>query len=104
MQSSAGEFTVAQGVYAATRTGWFSDRTVRYLATGRPAVVQDTGWADGLGHRRRPPHIPRSRRGAGGVETVSADLERHAKAARRVAEEHFSAELVLARFLELAIG
>src|SRR5712691_7726666 len=45
VQSSSGEFSVAQEVYVETCSGWFSDRTVRYLASGRPALVQDTGFS-----------------------------------------------------------
>ena len=42
---SAGEWSVAKNVYVATRSGWFSCRTACYLAAGRPAVVQETGWS-----------------------------------------------------------
>ena len=42
---SAGEWSIAKNVYVATRSGWFSCRTACYLAAGRPAVVQDTGWS-----------------------------------------------------------
>ena len=45
VQQSGAEFSVAQGIYVETQSGWFSDRTVRYLASGKPAVVQDTGWS-----------------------------------------------------------
>ena len=45
---SAAEFSVAQGVYVDTRSGWISDRTIRYLAAGKPALVQDTGAGDNL--------------------------------------------------------
>ena len=47
VQSSAAEFSVAQGIYVETRSGWFSDRTVRYLASGKPALVafQSSGCA-----------------------------------------------------------
>ncbi len=45
VQASGAEFSVAQGVYVETQSGWFSDRTVRYLASGRPALVQDTGFS-----------------------------------------------------------
>src|SRR5438445_9213451 len=44
VQASAAEFSVAQGIYVETNSGWFSDRTVRYLASGKPALVQDTGF------------------------------------------------------------
>ena len=45
VQASGAEFSVAQGIYVETQSGWFSDRTVRYLASGRPVVVQDTGFS-----------------------------------------------------------
>ena len=44
IQRSKAEFGVAKHTYVATRSGWFSDRTECYLASGRPALVQDTGW------------------------------------------------------------
>ena len=45
VQASGAEFSVAQGIYVETQSGWFSDRTVRYLASGKPALVQDTGFS-----------------------------------------------------------
>jgi hypothetical protein len=45
ISQSAGEWSIAKNVYTATRSGWFSCRTACYLAGGRPAVVQDTGWS-----------------------------------------------------------
>src|SRR4029453_17528997 len=42
---SRAEFTVVKQGYAAGRTGWFSDRSACYLASGRPVVIQDTGIA-----------------------------------------------------------
>jgi hypothetical protein len=45
VQGSGAEFSVAQEVYTQTRSGWFSDRTVRYLASGKPALVRIPGFA-----------------------------------------------------------
>ena len=45
VQNSTAEFSVAQGIYVETESGWFSDRTVRYLAAGKPVLVQDTGFS-----------------------------------------------------------
>ena len=45
VQGSGAEFSVAQGIYVETSSGWFSDRTTRYLASGRPVLVQDTGFS-----------------------------------------------------------
>jgi len=44
VRGSKGELGVAKSGYVASRCGWFSDRTACYLASGRPAVVQDTGF------------------------------------------------------------
>lgn len=99
VQGSDGEFSVAQGIYAETASGWFSDRTVRYLASGKPAVVQDTGAADlpageGLLTFRTLPEA------AAAVEAVTADYDRHRKAARRLAEERFEATRVASAMAE----
>ena len=98
VQESAAEFSVAQGAYVDMDTGWFSDRTVRYLASGRPALVQQTGFAR---------HLPC---GLGVVPfrtlddavAGAADIERrwpeHSVAARDIAERYFAADVVLPRF------
>src|SRR5262249_27125170 len=45
IQGSRGEWSVAKNAYVATRSGWFSTRSAVYLASGRPAVLQDTGFS-----------------------------------------------------------
>lgn len=99
---SGAEFSPAQNIYVATRSGWFSDRTVRYLASGRPALVQDTGFTD---------HLPT---GAGllafstldeavaGARELLDDYPRHRAAARRIAEEHFAGPRAIAPLLRTA--
>ncbi len=49
IQDSRAEFSVAKHGYVLTRSGWFSDRSICYLASGRPILVQDTGVSDWLG-------------------------------------------------------
>jgi hypothetical protein len=102
VRSSRGEFSVAKHTYVRTNSGWFSDRTECYLASGRPAVVQDTGFSA---------HLPT---GAGlfayrtadeavaGLEAIAGDYPRHARAARELAVAHFTAEVVLPPLLERA--
>jgi hypothetical protein len=100
VRGSGAEFSVTQGVYAETRSGWISDRTAHYLASGRPAVVQETG-------------LPSAYRPAAGLltfdnlegavdaaEAVVADYDRHAAAARAFAEQIFDSDKVLGRMLE----
>jgi hypothetical protein len=100
IQGSGAEFSVAQGLYVDTRCGWFSDRTTRYLATGKPALVQDTGFSrtlptgDGLVAFRTLDEAVQ------GAADIVERYDEHAATARRIAEEHFAAERVLARFCE----
>jgi hypothetical protein len=100
VQSSDAELSVAQGVYVGTASGWFSDRTVRYLASGRPAVVQDTGFSRFLPTGEGLLAFHALEDAAAGAARVVADPELHAAAARRIAEEHFAAERVLPQVCE----
>ena len=102
IHGSAGEFTVAKDQNVRLRSGWFSDRTATYLASGRPAVVQDTGFdavlptGAGLFSFRDPEEA------AAGLRAVAGDYDRHSRAARELAEDHFRAEDVLGRLLAAA--
>ncbi|HTK15460.1 MAG TPA: hypothetical protein VL769_03630 [Acidimicrobiia bacterium] len=102
VQSSSGEFSVAQEVYVATRSGWFSDRTVRYLASGRPALVQDTGFSRHLPVGRGLVAFSSMEEAALGAKSIESDYSQHASAARAIAERYFDANVVLPRFLEQA--
>jgi hypothetical protein len=101
VQGSGAEFSPAQGVYVETRSGWFSDRTARYLAAGKPALVQDTGSplpsGEGLLTYRTVDEA------AAGADAIVADYDRHSRAARRLAEEHFASDGVLTRLFEDAL-
>src|SRR6185503_7980052 len=80
IQSSKAEFGVAKQTYVANRTGWFSDRTECYLASGRPALDQALA----------------------GVDRINTGYDRHARQAKEVARAHFDAAVVLPRLLETA--
>ena len=103
IQQSRGEFSVPKHGYVAARSGWFSDRSVCYLASGRPVLMEDTGLRDWLtaGEGVIPFCDVESARA--GVEQINSDYERHSRAARRLAEQVFSAERVLPHFLDVAI-
>jgi hypothetical protein len=99
VQSSGAEFSVAQGVYVDTNSGWFSDRTVRYLASGRPALVQETGFSR---------HIPTGQgllsfrsveEAAEGAARIVRDYRLHCRAARKLAEDYFDSNRVIRRVL-----
>jgi hypothetical protein len=104
VQGSAAEFSVAHPVYVDTASGWLSDRTVRYLASGRPALVQDTGAGKRypLGEGLLP--FRDLEEAVAGAAAIARDYDRHSRAARSLAETYFDSDLVLGRFLELALA
>jgi hypothetical protein len=95
LQNSGGEFSAAQGIYVETESGWVSDRTVRYLASGKPCLVQDTGFSrnypvgEGL--------VPFRTLGEAisGAERIARDYQQHSRAARLLAETYFDSDKVL---------
>jgi hypothetical protein len=99
VQSSRGEFSVAKNVYVGTRSGWFSCRTVCYLAAARPAVVQDTGFSELVPCGEGLLAFATLDEAAEGLLRVEADYPRHQAAARRIAEEHFASDRVLGDLL-----
>jgi hypothetical protein len=102
IQSSRGEFAVAKHAYVHHRSGWFSDRTECYLASGRPAVVQDTGWSAHLPNGTGLIPFSTPEEAIAGLDRVCSDWPKHSAAALEVAREHFDATKVLTRFLEVA--
>ncbi|HWC10905.1 MAG TPA: hypothetical protein VG455_06745 [Acidimicrobiales bacterium] len=100
VRGSGAEFSVAQSVYVDTASGWFSDRTVRYLASGRPALVQDTGFSRNYPTGEGLLRFSTLDEAVAGAASVVDDYERHCRSARALAEEWFSAEWVLGRLCE----
>jgi hypothetical protein len=103
VQGSGAEFSVAQGIYVETASGWFSDRTVRYLASAKPALVQDTGFSRNypVGQGLLP--FTTLDDAASGAARIRDDYEMHSAAARKLAEDHFDSDKVLSRFLDEAL-
>jgi hypothetical protein len=104
IQDSRGEFSVAKQTYVATRSGWFSDRTECYLAAGRPAVVQDTGWSGHLPHGAGLLPFTTPEEAEDALRRVDGDWERQARAASAIARECFEADRVLPSLLQRACG
>ena len=104
IQGSAAEFSVAQGVYVSTRSGWFSDRTACYLASGRPALIQDTGLGSELPLGLGLVTFNDLDEAIQGAEAIEGDYVAHCRAARRIAEGYLDSDLVLERLLERLTG
>lgn len=101
VQRSGAEFSVAQGIYVETSSGWFSDRTVRYLASGKPVLVQDTGFTGILPADQGILAFRSLEDAVAGAREIASHYESQRRAARQIAEEHFDSDRVLSRFLEV---
>ena len=102
--ASAGEFGVAKHGYVSSHSGAFSDRTAAYLASGRPVVVQDTGFSRTLdaGEGLLPFTSPDEAVAA--IAEATRDPERHQRAARALAEKYFDAAAILSEVVEAAMS
>jgi hypothetical protein len=100
IQGSAAEFTVAKAMYVDTRSGWFSDRSACYLASGKPVVAQETGFGEHLPTGEGLLAFSTLEEAVAAVEEVRGAPERHARAAREIAAEHLDATRVLGRLVE----
>ena len=101
IQGSRAEFGVAKHTYVACRSGWFSDRTACYLASSRPALVQDTGWTAHLPHGEGLLAFSTPDEALGGIDAINATYPVHARRAVEIARQHFDARVVLARLLDI---
>ena len=99
LMASAGEFSVAKEQNVKLRSGWFSDRTAAYLAAGRPAIVQDTAFGCALPTGAGLFAFATVDDAVEAFEAVSADYPRHCRAARSIAEEYLSSDVVLAELI-----
>jgi hypothetical protein len=97
---SRAEFGVAKHMYVATNSGWFSDRTACYLASGRPALVQNTGWASHLPSGEGLLGFSSLDEALAGIDRINRDYDAHARAAAEIAREHFDGARVVSRLLD----
>jgi hypothetical protein len=100
VQGSKAELMVAKNIYVRSASGWFSDRSICYLASGKPVLAQDTGFT-----RHHPTGeglvaFTTLDEALAGVEAIASDYERHAQAARALAVERFESSVVLRRLLD----
>jgi len=100
LAGSGAELSVAQGIYVETASGWISDRTVRYLASGRPVLVQDTGFSDHYPVGRGLLAFRTVEEAVTGAESIAGAYDAHRLWARYLAEEFFDSDRVVGRLLE----
>ena len=102
IRASAGEFTPTKHQYVRSRSGWFSDRSVCYLAAGRPVITEETGFAKFAPTGEGLLAFSNVDEAAAAIEAVAADPARHRAAAREIAREHFGADRLLEDMLRQA--
>ncbi|MGA2582982.1 MAG: hypothetical protein ABSG31_06870 [Tepidisphaeraceae bacterium] len=104
IRHSIGEFTVAKGIYRGIPTGWFSDRSAAYLASGRPVVTQSTGFEKWLPTGEGLFNFVDLPQAADALNTIATDYPRHSAAARAIAETYFDSRKILPNLLTVAMG
>jgi hypothetical protein len=101
-ESSKGEWSVAKNAYVSGKSGWFGERSARYLAAGRPVMLQDTGYSSALPVGEGLLAFTTLEEAAAAIREVEGNYAHHAKAAREIAEECFDSDKVLNELIEEA--
>src|SRR5262245_21247361 len=100
IQGSKGEFGIAKSGYVASQCGWFSDRSICYLASGRPVLAQETGFSRFLPTGEGLFAFTTNDDVLAGIEALRGQYPAHARAARAIAEDYFDSDKVLSRLLQ----
>jgi hypothetical protein len=100
IRGSKAEFGIAKSGYVAARCGWFSDRSICYLASGRPVIAQETGFSRFLPTGEGLFAFETIAEVLAGIEALNRQYTAHARAARALAEHYFDSDKVLARLLQ----
>lgn len=100
LTASKGEFSICKNVFVANRTGWFSDKSGAYLASGRPVVLQDTGFSKHLPCGQGLFAVNTAEEAAEAIQEIESNYERHSKAARAIACEYLDATKVMKQLLD----
>jgi hypothetical protein len=104
LQASKAEFSVAKQGYVITNSGWFSERSACYLASGRPVIVQDTGFSNVLPSGEGIMAFTTLEEAVAAIEDIESNYTKHAKAARAIAEAYFDANKVLSKLVNEAMN
>jgi hypothetical protein len=104
IQRSRGELTCVKPSCIRLQNGWISDRSLCYLATGKPVVMQDTGPSPYLPFGDGILRFSTAKEATDALAAVNADYERHCRSAREIAETYFDARQIAERILNVALG
>jgi hypothetical protein len=104
IQQSKAEFGIARHGYVISRSGWFSERSAAYLASGRPVLAQDTGFSNWLPTGSGIIPFSTSEEALAGIQEINSRYEFHCRAARALVREYFDAYKILSRLVEYAMS
>lgn len=99
IQGSKAEFTVAKNMYVQANSGWFSDRSICYLASGKPVLAQDTDLRRLYPTNEGLLTYSTVAQALAGVEEITRNYDYHARTARSLAEEYFDSDKVLGQLV-----
>jgi len=102
LSRSRGEFSLAKHGYVVSGSGWFSERSACYLASGRPVVVQDTGFSRWLPTDSAIGAFTDPQQALAQLDRIESDYPRYCREARQIANEYFDGDRVLQKFLASA--
>jgi hypothetical protein len=100
IQHSKAEFGIAKSGYIRSRSGWFSDRSVAYLASGRPVLAHATGFNEWLPTGKGLFSFSNIDSALDAIRELNGNYDQHCAAARHIAEEYFESHRVLSRLLD----
>jgi hypothetical protein len=104
IQNSRGEISCAKPSCIRLQNAWVSDRTLCYLASGKPAVIQHTGPSRFLPDSAGMFRFRNLEEAVRCLQVVEADYDQQCKLARELAEEYFDAQKVVKNVIEQALA
>jgi len=99
LQQSKGEWSIAKHGYVSSYSGWFSERSTGYLSSGRPVVVQETGFSEFIHTGRGLFSFNNLSEAIAAIEEVNRNYSIHCKSAKAIVEEYFRSDKVLTSLL-----
>ncbi len=99
IRRSRAEFLCPKPIHSLLRTGWFSDRSACYLASGRPVLMENTGLGNHLPTGEGLLTFSNIDEAIEKVAEIDANYVRHARAARALAETYLDSRKQLSAML-----
>ncbi len=100
LRRSRAEICCPKPIYRELKTGWFSDRSAGYLASGRPVLAEDTGFKDHYATGRGFVVFNDLNTALAGAAEIDGNYAAHSRAAREFAEAYLDSRRCLTAMLQ----